>query len=204
MITLTDNAIKEIKAILHRQRPPVNGLRIAIVAGEYSMQLESAAGALDTIFEHDGFSVFIDQLSLSQLKGAEVDYVEYSGNSEVPGFKFSNPNGSPLRGLQPSKAMNSQPRPYTQTMPTQLNNLTPEQNRVATTTMSLISLGETVTFPYDNVQYEAVVQRVNATNATMTLTKITGIPKREICVGQKVRVSGHILARSIKGEDQSR
>jgi hypothetical protein len=55
-----------------------------------------------------------------------------------------------------------------------------------------ISLDQTVTFPYDNVQYEAVVERINSDNATVTLTKITGTPRRPVSVGETVRVAARI------------
>ena len=67
----------------------------------------------------------------------------------------------------------------------------------AATTLSQIGEGETVKFTYDNVDYEAKVVKINRTTATVTITKIIGMPRRSLFVGSTVRVSASILARTM-------
>src|ERR1044071_6304910 len=50
----------------------------------------------------------------------------------------------------------------------------------AATTLNKIEVGNTVTFPYDGVQYTATVNKINQTTATVTVTKIDGTPRNRI------------------------
>lgn len=63
----------------------------------------------------------------------------------------------------------------------------------AAATLSQISAGNLVTFFYDRVQYEGEVVRINQTTATVKITKITGIPRRDFHVGSQVRVGASLL-----------
>src|ERR1035437_7368666 len=93
MINLTPMAVGKVRKVLDAQEPKPSGLRIAVVGGgcsgfRYSMAFETAPGVLDKTYEFEGLKVFIDQASMLDLDGAEVDYVE---SLEGAGFKFNNP-----------------------------------------------------------------------------------------------------------------
>jgi len=93
-ITITEAALAKVKEIMAQQDPIPAGLRIGVVGGgcsgfQYSMQFETAAGAMDKTYEHEGVKLFVDATSLMYLTGATVDYVE---TLEGAGFKFDNPN----------------------------------------------------------------------------------------------------------------
>jgi iron-sulfur cluster assembly protein len=203
MVTLTENAIKKIKDIVRQQDPPVDKLRIAVVkdpaaqAGAYSMAFENTVGMLDEVYKYDGFNVLIDPLSLLYLNGAEVDYVE---TAEVAGFKFNNPNSlegsefyDPKPNPEPEPQPERNPKSYVHSMPCGIPR--PPLRINPADVLSKIHPGETVTFPYDNVRYKAIIQRINSTSATVRITRITGTPRRAISVGEKVYVRADILAR---------
>ena len=94
MVTLTPVAVNKVQEILNMQEPKPAGLRLAVRGGgcsgfSYQMEFETSPKMLDKVYEFDGLQVFVDQMSLLYLEGAEVDYVE---TLEGAGFKFSNPN----------------------------------------------------------------------------------------------------------------
>jgi len=94
MLRMTPRAVAKVKEIMEMQNPKPAGLRIAVVGGgcsgfTYSMAFENNQQMLDKVYDYDGLKVFIDQVSMLYLDGAEVDYVE---TPEGSGFKFDNPN----------------------------------------------------------------------------------------------------------------
>jgi iron-sulfur cluster assembly protein len=93
-IVMTPTAVLKVKEIMAKQGEQFEGLRIAVVGGgcsgfQYHMGFEKASGLNDQILEFDGLKVIVDNNSLNQIRGCEVDYVE--GLQET-GFKFNNPN----------------------------------------------------------------------------------------------------------------
>jgi hypothetical protein len=125
------------------------------------------------------------------LEGAEIDYIDTPAGS---GFTFSGPNIIPHTSESNKPKPRPDPRPHVQSMPCRIDR---NQERQYATELSKISPGEIVAFPYDDVQYEAVIQRINSTNATVVITNITGSPRRNISVGEKVHVAASILARGM-------
>ncbi len=97
MITLTENAVSEVKKFIETENAgPESGLRIRVVPGgcsgfSYSMQIEEAPRQGDEILTHDGLRVFVDMFSKQYLEGVQVDYVNTVMGS---GFTFSNPNAT--------------------------------------------------------------------------------------------------------------
>jgi iron-sulfur cluster assembly protein len=97
MLTLTDNAISEVKKFIESEAAgPEAGLRIRVVPGgcsgfSYSMQIEDGPRQGDEILDTFGLRVFIDVFSRQYLEGVQVDYVNSVMGS---GFTFSNPNAT--------------------------------------------------------------------------------------------------------------
>ncbi len=94
IMTITDNAATQIKALLAQTDESVIGLRIGVKARgcsgmAYDMQYATEAGAQDEIVEDKGVKVFVDPQSIMFLLGTEIDYVK---NEFEEGFTFSNPN----------------------------------------------------------------------------------------------------------------
>ena len=93
MITLTENAAKQIGALQKEQNAAGKPLRVFVEAGgcsgmEYGMAFDEKK-ADDEVVNQDGVSVVIDPMSANFLKGSVIDYVDSLQGS---GFKIQNPN----------------------------------------------------------------------------------------------------------------
>jgi iron-sulfur cluster assembly protein len=96
MITLTDNAVQELKSLLERKfAAPDEGLRLAIEKGgcagmQYTMKVDSAKDGDETLKIEDVL-VHVAADSIDKLNGSKVDY-SYSLSDS--GFKIINPNAA--------------------------------------------------------------------------------------------------------------
>jgi iron-sulfur cluster assembly accessory protein len=93
MITLTENAARQIGALQQAQNAAGKPLRVYVEAGgcsgmEYGMAFDERKPD-DTVVQKDGVEVVIDPMSLNFLKGSVIDYVDSLQGS---GFKINNPN----------------------------------------------------------------------------------------------------------------
>jgi len=96
MINVTDNAVRQLHNLLS-QRPEDSrkGLRVEVAKGgcsglHYEMKLgEREEG--DAIVERDGVQFFIDDDSVSYLRGATLDFTDGLTGT---GFRIVNPNAS--------------------------------------------------------------------------------------------------------------
>ncbi|WP_127143684.1 HesB/IscA family protein [Pelagibacterium montanilacus] len=93
-VVLTDRAAKRIKRILSREEPG-SALRIAVSGGgcsgfQYEYNLVNEEPATDDLVLRNGeATVYIDQMSLEFMGGAEIDFVDdLIGQS----FQIKNPN----------------------------------------------------------------------------------------------------------------
>lgn len=94
MINLTDSAINAVRNAITTSDKPVDGLRIMVEAGgcagfKYMMGLAEEAKPDDTVIEHNGVKVFVDNKSHEHLAGTTIDFVVALEGS---GFTFDNPN----------------------------------------------------------------------------------------------------------------
>ncbi len=94
MLTLSEGAVKRVKEFIAEQTEGYSGIRVSVeTAGcsgfQYAMNLEHNSRTGDQVIQADGFQVFVDERSMAQLQGTEIDYVE---SIEGAGFKFKNPN----------------------------------------------------------------------------------------------------------------
>ena len=92
-ITVTDVAAGKLKELLAAQQEPDQVLRVAVRGGgcsgfQYALALDKRKDD-DMIFEHNGVSVVVDQVSMQFVFGSEVDYVE---GLQGAGFAVNNPN----------------------------------------------------------------------------------------------------------------
>ncbi len=95
MMTITDNAVKHLHALLADQSDVSAdaGLRIFIDKGgcsglQYGMSFDEPKTG-DEIIERDGVRVLIDRESLGFLRGASIDYCD---DLTGTGFRIQNPN----------------------------------------------------------------------------------------------------------------
>src|SRR5262245_14853412 len=78
MITLTDQAVRKIQALLAQKALPDGGLRVKVVGGgcsglTYKMDVDTPRDG-DKVFERDGAKVVVDRKSFLYLKGTELHY----------------------------------------------------------------------------------------------------------------------------------
>lgn len=94
MISMTTEAIDQLKGFLSEQGTPDHALRVFVAPGgcsglQYGMTIDEAADEGDEIIETNGVRVFVDNFSAMYLQGAEIDFV----NSLMGGgFTVKNPN----------------------------------------------------------------------------------------------------------------
>lgn len=96
MLNLTDSAQAAVSRFMTGAEEPVTGLRISVTGGgcsgmQYSMALEKASRAEDTIVACGDIQIFVDPQSLPLLDGVTVDFLD---TMEGSGFKFVNPNAT--------------------------------------------------------------------------------------------------------------
>lgn len=94
MITMTPEAVTQLKSFLGEQGTPDGALRVFVAPGgcsglQYGMTIEEAVEEGDELIETEGVRVLVDNFSAMYLEGAEVDYI----NSLMGGgFTVRNPN----------------------------------------------------------------------------------------------------------------
>lgn len=96
MVTLTENAVNEIKHLMEAQNLPTVGLRMGVKGGgcsglSYTLNFEPEVREQDQVFEISGVKVIVDSKSLLYLEGTTLDYVNGLAGQ---GFKFVNPNAT--------------------------------------------------------------------------------------------------------------
>lgn len=105
-VTVTDNAVKKIAAILGAEQAP-SVLRVSVEGGgcsgfQYKFDIDKASAPDDFVIERNGAKVVIDPISLQYLAGSRIDYVnELIGAS----FKIENPNATASCGCGTSFAL---------------------------------------------------------------------------------------------------
>jgi iron-sulfur cluster assembly protein len=96
-VTFTDEAIRQAKRWIERQKAPGAFIRLGLRGGGcsgfyYVIQVDTERTPADHSFEFDGLTVVVDRRSLRYLDGTVV---EYTGDLMMPGgFEFRNPNAT--------------------------------------------------------------------------------------------------------------
>jgi iron-sulfur cluster assembly accessory protein len=96
MITVTDNAVRQLRVLLGAQPAGERkGLRVGIAKGGCSgLQYEMTLGAQkpgDAIVTKDGVEFFVDSESADYLRGSTLDYRDGLTGA---GFHIENPNAA--------------------------------------------------------------------------------------------------------------
>ena len=100
-ITVTEAAATKIKELLSEEGKAESGLRVFVQGGgcsgfQYGLMIEEGgAGVGDQSYESNGVKLFVDPVSVSYLKGAEVDFVDTITGG---GFTIKNPNATSTCG----------------------------------------------------------------------------------------------------------
>ena len=94
MLSMTPEAVAQLKSFLDDQGTPEGALRVFVAPGccsglQYGMTIEESPEEGDEVIETDGVRLVVDNFSAMYLSGAEVDFV----NSLMGGgFTIRNPN----------------------------------------------------------------------------------------------------------------
>ncbi len=95
MVSITANAVEEIKKQAKSRKATISALRLGIRGGgctgfSYLFEwAEEKPRDTDHVFHEDGVSLYVDPKSYVYLKDTELDFVR---NMMGHGFKFNNPN----------------------------------------------------------------------------------------------------------------
>ena len=100
VVHVTEAAAGKIRELLVEEGKAESGLRVFVQGGgcsgfQYGLMIEESGGVGDQLFESNGVRLFVDPVSLSYLKGAEVDFVDTITGG---GFTIKNPNASSTCG----------------------------------------------------------------------------------------------------------
>lgn len=113
MITVTDKAAGELKALLERKgAAPELGLRLAVRKGgcagwQYVMEV-AAADEGDTVVDIPGGRVIVAADSAGKLAGCRLDYTDDLSDA---GFRIDNPNAARSCGCGTSFETATEPTP---------------------------------------------------------------------------------------------
>jgi len=94
-VTLSENAARQIKAIMAKQGQD-RYMRVAVEGGgcsgfQYKFDFADSPESDDIVIERYGAKVVVDEMSLEFLSGSEIDYTnELIGSA----FKIHNPNAT--------------------------------------------------------------------------------------------------------------
>ena len=93
MAKLTENAARQVREMMKRQKLTGYGVRAAIVGGglngfEYTLSFCESPSSADRIFESFGVRMYVDPSSYVYLSEVTIDYVRKDGEA---GFVFLNP-----------------------------------------------------------------------------------------------------------------
>src|SRR3569832_1308031 len=81
MINVSETAASKINELLAEEGKTGSGLRVFVQGGgcsgfQYGLMIEESGGVGDQVFESNGVKLYVDPVSVSYLKGAEVDFVD--------------------------------------------------------------------------------------------------------------------------------
>ncbi len=96
IVTLTPNAIKEVKRLQEVQGLGSAALRLGVKGGgcsglSYTVNFDTEMGPYDQSYEVDGIRIIVDMKSAIYLQGTQLDYQKDLVSGQ---FKFSNPNAT--------------------------------------------------------------------------------------------------------------
>jgi iron-sulfur cluster assembly protein len=94
MVSVTEKAAEQIKALMIKEKLEGHGLRVAAIGGgcsglSYKLNFEKEAAEGDKVHEEHGVRLFVDKKSLVVLNGTILDYTDGLNGA---GFVFTNPN----------------------------------------------------------------------------------------------------------------
>jgi iron-sulfur cluster insertion protein len=109
-ITVTPSAAAQIKKTIAAKNDPSLKFRVAVLGGgcsgfKYQFEFDAKQNPWDLVFEQDGATVLVDDLSIGMIKDAELDF-----EKDLSGARFviKNPNASSGCGCGVSFALKAE------------------------------------------------------------------------------------------------
>ena len=93
-VSLTPQAMNQLRSLLAAENNPALGLRVFVSGGgcsglQYGMAFDDNIRAEDEVVEMEGVKVIVDEYSVQHIRGSEIDYVDSLMGA---GFTVHNPN----------------------------------------------------------------------------------------------------------------
>jgi len=93
-ITLTDEAMNQLRTLLAAEANPKVGLRVFVSGGgcsgmQYGMAFDDNRRPDDLVVEAGGVQILVDDFSAPYIQGSEIDYIDSLMGA---GFTVHNPN----------------------------------------------------------------------------------------------------------------
>ena len=94
VVTITDEALGQLKNLLEQEGNPDLGLRLFVSGGgcsglQYGMAFDDEVRDGDEVVEQSGVKIIVDDFSAPHVRGSEIDYVDGLMGA---GFTVHNPN----------------------------------------------------------------------------------------------------------------
>jgi iron-sulfur cluster assembly protein len=94
IVSLTPDAITQLRNLLSQESNPQLGLRVFVSGGgcsglQYGMALDDQVRPEDEVVEQEGVRILVDDWSANYLRGSEIDFVNGLMGA---GFTVHNPN----------------------------------------------------------------------------------------------------------------
>jgi iron-sulfur cluster assembly accessory protein len=94
VVTITDEALGQLKTLLEQEGNPDLGLRLFVSGGgcsglQYGMAFDDEIRDGDEVVEQSGVKIIVDDFSAPHVRGSEIDYVDGLMGA---GFTVHNPN----------------------------------------------------------------------------------------------------------------
>jgi iron-sulfur cluster insertion protein len=106
-VSLSASAAKRVAELKLQENTPNSFLRLAVSGGgcsgfQYGFSFDDSKNADDRVFERDGVTLVVDEVSLELVKGSEIDFVE---DMMGAAFQVRNPNAASSCGCGNSFAV---------------------------------------------------------------------------------------------------
>jgi iron-sulfur cluster assembly protein len=93
-VTLTSEALSQLRSLLEKEANPAVGLRVFVSGGgcsglQYGMAFDDNVRPGDEVVQHEGVRILVDDFSAPHIRGSEIDYVDSLMGA---GFTVHNPN----------------------------------------------------------------------------------------------------------------
>jgi iron-sulfur cluster insertion protein len=98
VVSLTPAAVEAVRALLKQRNLDENYALRVFISGQgcsgfqYGLGFDNKPNETDSTFESQGLKVFVDEVSIQNMAGATIDFID---DERGKGFLVDNPNAAP-------------------------------------------------------------------------------------------------------------